>query len=470
MKENVVLINPPLVSCKGDFSGSGIPYMPILLASINHVIGGRHNVTVFDMYGDAPDDMVVDGCNIIHGKPLDSVKAYGGKDTVAVVYAGTALVLDSIIEIVSNLKSVGTKRIIVVENSQHVTALPLDIYSNKLIKAGADFIICGDPEYGIMDAIAGKSPVVCRYSMNGDDYPIPYWSGFPIGNYWRIPFAHVPRTNQKYMQLLTSRGCNGKCHFCTSPKLNDSRWRARSARSVFDEISYWYDNGIKEFHVEDLNPAIDKQRIKDLCQMILDSHMFIEIKVAAGLKIETINEETLLWMHDAGFTYMSFSPETGSNALLDLMNKKFDHEYAIRMLDFINSDRFINPIFTQACFIAGYPGETEDDFRQTERYVKRLAKAGLDEIAIFGFAPMPGSVAAGSTFMPSKRLTFGSGWRMNRHGVEYKRIRLAILFYICQMWYRPEKIFRFVRSKVWMTIKRVLYYRYKALWAKNKKQ
>lgn len=42
---------------------------------------------------------------------------------------------------------------------------------------------------------------------------------------------------------------------------------------------------------------------------------------------------------------------------------------------------------TQACFVLGFPGEEDRDRRETKAYVKKLAKAGLDETAFFVVRP-----------------------------------------------------------------------------------
>lgn len=467
MKQRVILINPPLVSDSSDYTGTGTPCWPIILASINSVLCGIDNieVSVFDLYGLDPNNIKKYGSNYRHGWKIDTLYYVGGNNDVAIVYDNYAIAHETVIEMIKILKEINIKRIIVVENGQHVTAFPLDIVYNELREAGADCVICGDPEGVIIDAVFGKLPDFGRYFVCGDKIPIPNWDGFPIENYWDLPFAHAPKTNRKYIPLLTSRGCFGKCLFCTNPFLNNSRWRARSAFNVFTEIMLWYNRGVREFHIEDLNPTVDKSRIIELCERIKILQIDVDIKIASGTKIETLDKEMLVYMHDAGFSYLSFSPESGSKYVLNKMNKGFNHKYAIDLVRFIKKE-FGNSMITQACFILGYPGERNCDIDLTIKYIKKLAKVGLDEIALFNWVPMPGSEISSriGTDVSFGKLSFSSDWRLYNDYLKRLRVKIVLMFYLINIFNGVDVWFNFRRTKVYMTIKRILLTKLMVIW------
>jgi radical SAM superfamily enzyme YgiQ (UPF0313 family) len=50
-----------------------------------------------------------------------------------------------------------------------------------------------------------------------DSLPFPAWALFPLENYWNLRFAHGPQTTERYLPLLTSRGCPYPCKFCVAP-------------------------------------------------------------------------------------------------------------------------------------------------------------------------------------------------------------------------------------------------------------
>ena len=81
-----------------------------------------------------------------------------------------------------------------------------------------------------------------------DSLPIPAWELFPLHNYWKLKYAHGPLSANRYLPMLTSRGCPYACRFCVIPKTNNLKWRARSATHVVDEMEHWFKKlGIREF-------------------------------------------------------------------------------------------------------------------------------------------------------------------------------------------------------------------------------
>jgi len=131
--------------------------------------------------------------------------------------------------------------------------------------------------------------------------------------------------------------------------------------------------GVAEFHLEDLDPTISDPRIRQICAEILLRGLKITWKIAAGTKVETMrNEETIDLMAQAGCRYISISPETGSPRLLKLMRKPFDLAHAVRLVRRMNQ---VN-IRSQACFVLGYPGETEKEFMETLAFVQEMDFAG----------------------------------------------------------------------------------------------
>src|SRR5207249_9887857 len=106
------------------------------------------------------------------------------------------------------------------------------------------------------------------------------------------------------------RGCPYPCEFCVVPATNNQKWRARSAQSVVDEIESCVGKyQVSEFHIEDLDPTISDQRIRDICQELWARRMDVTWKIVAGIKVETIrSEETIDLMAKAGCRYISISP------------------------------------------------------------------------------------------------------------------------------------------------------------------
>lgn len=451
--KRVVLVNPPIVTKKNDVTGTGVPFWPIPLAIIAAILDGKYEVKVVDMFGRNPTRKTIDGNLIMHGVPILASNFAIKKDDIVVIYSGHAIAHTTVLKIIERIKLSNPKKIIIIENTNFVNAYPLDYFYDDFKKAGA-VIIAGDPYGVIKKAIDGDYDTKERHQfMKVDSLPMPKWDGFPLENYWDLNYAHAPKTNKKYLQIYTSFGCPGICLFCTNPYINKSCWRPKSVKGVLEEITFWYAKGIREFHIEDLNPTVDKERILDLCKAVIHYGLKdLDLKIAAGTKIDYLDSETIRWMADAGFTYISFSPESGSKQVLELMNKKFEYEYVLGLIE--NMPR---KIITQACFILGYPGETIIDRNKTKKYAIKLAKAGVDEFAFFNFVPSVGSkISESMEHISTDDMTFSSDWRAFNKTLRRIRLKWIIELYVIKMLTYPiDTIVRFFRTKTWMTIKRV---------------
>ena len=266
------------------------------------------------------------------------------------------------------------------------------------------------------------------YISDIDNLGFPPWDLFNLENYWSLDYAHGPLTSNKYLPLLTSRGCPYPCTFCVVPETNEKKWRARSATNVVDEIEWCVKSfGVYEYHLEDLNPTINKRRIKEISKEIIKRKLKISWKIASGTKAETMDKETIVWMALSGCTYISISPESGSNNIMEKIGKPFPHEKVLNLVSIMHKCG----ISTQACFVLGYPGETDEDLSKTKAYIKKLVQSGISEIALFILTTVPGSIVYLNLkeFRPPdpSNMTFTPKWRKDIE--KYERVRNNFYFY-----------------------------------------
>jgi radical SAM superfamily enzyme YgiQ (UPF0313 family) len=297
-----------------------------------------------------------------------------------------------------------------------------------------------------------------------DKLPFPDWDLINLENYWNLGYAHAPLTEKKYLQILTSRGCPLICEFCVVPATNEKKWRPRSAKNVVDELEkYSKKYGVTEYHIEDLNPTVNRYRIIEICKLLIKRKLKLSLKFAAGTKAETFDINTIEWMAKAGFSYISISPESGSPRVLKLMRKYFNHEQALLQVKRMHE----LGIPSQACIVLGFPGETEEDLLLTKKYVKQLAKAGLDEVALFIMTPVPGSAVFDSVapgYKNISELTFTPKWRKEYKNLVKWRMKILALFVATKAIHHPDKIImngvnlmngRF-KTKTEMTLNRIM--------------
>jgi len=459
----ITLINPNIVTQADDVFGSGIPYMPITLAYVAaYLRKSGYTVKVIDAFGENPTKVRRKNDKYIQGLDIHEIIERINKNTQLIcVYAGLVVAHSITLEIINAIKQTFKTPIVVIENTQSVVAYSLKNVFTDFFKAGADYIILGEPELRIkklLEALSkeknkitmidglifksGKKIIINKkknYIKNLDSLPFPAWELFPIENYWKLGYSHAPLSSKKYLPLLTSRGCTYNCSFCIVPETNERKWRCRSPENIVDEIVYWLKKfGVKEFHIEDLNPTISNTRMIEISKLIIKRKIKIIWKIAAGTKIEHINKNTLRWMYKAGCRYISFSPESGSQHVLELMKKPFDYSFGIEMTKEMKKLKIIS----QACFVIGFPGETNKDLLKTKKYIKNLTKAGLDEVAIFIMTPIPGSIHFGKIqgYKRLDQLTFTPVWRNDFCYLNKFRKNVYLYFFFWKLLYFLEII------------------------------
>ncbi len=228
-----------------------------------------------------------------------------------------------------------------------------------------------------------------RFYQNPIHMPVPAWDLFPYKNYWKLPYSHGPKS-APYFPMLTSRGCPYPCTFCVVPATNDQKWRPRPAEEVVAEMTFspphlWgAELSVGRFEFNDRSGHTSRRSdIFYLAETGLPFHF----RLVSGTKVETLDGPTLDAMARGGCDYISISPESGSSRILQKMRKPFDHNHGLAMVKAMH-ERHIR---SQACFVLGHPEETEEDRALTESYVKKMVRAGVDEVAFFILSPLPGS-------------------------------------------------------------------------------
>jgi radical SAM superfamily enzyme YgiQ (UPF0313 family) len=198
---------------------------------------------------------------------------------------------------------------------------------------------------------------------------------------------------------------------------------------VVNEIERFInDFGVREFHLEDLNPTIQDSRMQEIARELIKRDLKVKWKIVAGTKIESIKSiETLQLMNESGLNYLSMSPESGSKKVLKEIGKPFDVNHALLMI----RKCYELKIRTQACFVLGYPTEKSFDRLQSLLLALRMTISGIDEIVVFIMSPVPGSEVYNSylgQFDSLASLSFSPRWRLDFLRLLLWRITFYTLF------------------------------------------
>jgi radical SAM superfamily enzyme YgiQ (UPF0313 family) len=181
--------------------------------------------------------------------------------------------------------------------------------------------------------------------------------------------------------VFTSRGCPYKCSFCDRPHLGKV-FRARSARNVVDEIEECTKMGIREFLFYDDTFTVNKKRVIDICNEIVRRGLDIGWDIRA--RVDTINEELLAHLKEAGCQGIHYGVEAGTAKILQILNKGITIRNVKKVFDLTRHYKI--PIL--AYFMIGNPAETRDDILTTFRVMKEL---NPDFVHMTILTPFPGT-------------------------------------------------------------------------------
>jgi len=457
-----IFINPQLVVQKNDKFTTGIVYMPITLAyAISNFKKANIKTKLIDLYGRNPTKCSKENNHLIFGEKVEDIdeNEFENADCIF-INANQVGNHISILNIIKFLKNKYKEiPISILENSQAVTAYSLSKIKDEFLKLGCDFILIGDLENVTVKLYKNLNNFEYLKTLNGiitksfcndkidfvsdlNDLPFPAWEDFPLENYWKLGYSHGPLSDKKYLPMLSSRGCPYPCNFCVVPKTNERKWRSRSPENVVKELEYFKDKlGVTEFHFEDLNPTVNDKRTKELCNLLIEKNLKISWKMVAGTKVESIKDlETVKLLKKSGCNYISISPESGSKDLMKEINKPFNYEHAIKIIKEMKK----NKIFSQACFVIGYPGEKKIDLKKTKNMIFNLTKIGIDEIAIFIITPVPGSKIYENFegFETLSNLTFSPIWRNDYKSLNRIRLQMYSIFLITKFIFHPIRVFK----------------------------
>jgi len=186
----------------------------------------------------------------------------------------------------------------------------------------------------------------------------------------------------KAMHLLTSRGCPFACGFCSAKEMSGGKVRYSSPEKVIAEIqsikaSY---PQFKWLFFYDDHLTLKKSRVIKLCEGIIKSRL--DSNWGCYGRVDSIDEEIVDAMKEAGCRMISFGVESGSDAVLDLMRKGINSKMIEKAVNTVKKRGLI----ARCSFIFGYPGERFKDSLST---ISLCRKLGLDaDEIIWNFNPV----------------------------------------------------------------------------------
>jgi len=258
----------------------------------------------------------------------------------------------------------------------------------------ADYVICGEGDEALPELVAalnsgGDLGAVKNLAfLEGETLRQNPWRPFvenlddlPIPNY-EVVHGWSARRGHRIVSIATSRGCPFNCRFCGVIRLFGRKYRFNSVDRVMQEIRQ---NGLKAHHVFfcDDNFTADRERIKKLCQRILQEKLNFEW--SAQVRVEAAKDEELMQLMARTGCYCVFvGLESINPATLKLYNKSQTVEGIKDCV--INFHR--HGIRVHGMFVFG---SEEDHYQVIRDTVKFSRDLDLDSLQYLILTPIPGT-------------------------------------------------------------------------------
>jgi radical SAM superfamily enzyme YgiQ (UPF0313 family) len=185
------------------------------------------------------------------------------------------------------------------------------------------------------------------------------------------------------LPIMTSRGCPSQCSFCTTARMFGKGFRARSPKSIVDELEWLRDeHGADAFSFYDDTFTLNKERAVTICNEIKNRK--IGLPWDCQTRVTQVSEELLATMRDANAQQVFFGVESGCQTILDAVKKGTTVEQNRRAIKMAKDAG----LFVAISVIIGYPEETREMLMQTIDLVKR---AEPDDVYICVATPYPGT-------------------------------------------------------------------------------
>ncbi len=345
----------------------------------------RYEVKVIDL--NQEDDNSLDGCvnRIVNNNP----------DVIGISCMSPSFHLAK--ELSWRLRE-KTKALLVIGGT-HVTALPYE----TLEKTGFHIAVIGEGEETFVELLSHLTPTGCVekfseikgvgiylkeldfHQFNGrrtvikslDDLPMPARDLVDVGKYTRTIMG------EKATNIITSRGCMGKCIFCMQEPMWQNKIRFLSSKKVMEEIDWIRSNwGINAFLFLDDTMSMKKSRFMEICEGLRERKSIWR----GWTRVDCVDKDITNAMVDSGCKMICLGVEHFDDNILKTLRKNITCEMNLEAIRTIKNSGLVARISV----IVGCPGETWDSVRLMR---DKIIESRPDDWLINIFVPLPGTEA-----------------------------------------------------------------------------
>lgn len=201
------------------------------------------------------------------------------------------------------------------------------------------------------------------------------------------PRSWEPHRRPMLAQLWSSKGCVARCTFC---QRSTKGYRVPRIQELDEHLQMLKERfNVGFIHILDENFSSDKVYAYELARTMKKHDM---MWLASGVRVSSVGSEDIKHYKENNCVCLKFGVETGSQKIMDLMEKKFTVERVYDTLKHCADHELYSPL----AVMVGMPGETNETAAETGRFLGRIAHMqGIDPsylgISIFYALPLTGT-------------------------------------------------------------------------------
>lgn len=214
-----------------------------------------------------------------------------------------------------------------------------------------------------------------------------------VRTFEEIAFRGYRQRTRAFLKI--QEGCNMFCSYCIIPYVRGPV-RSRPLESILREAENLAEDGFKEIVLTGIHLGLygtDFKEGPDLSEVVEELSKIEGIKRIRLSSIEAmeLTDEFVLKLAEIeNFCHHFHIPlQSGSDRILKLMNRRYTTSEFEERVEFIK--KVMPDVAITTDVIVGFPGETEEDFEDTRRFIEKIE---FSRLHVFKFSPRKGTPAA----------------------------------------------------------------------------
>jgi radical SAM superfamily enzyme YgiQ (UPF0313 family) len=283
------------------------------------------------------------------------------------------------------------------DNTPDINLYIIDKYGEQILSEALGLLKKGKPVDHLPNTARwdGKEHIFTdRKDLPLQDFGVA-WSSIPE-KYFKL----------KVMNVQASIGCPFKCEFCNFVKAKKYNF-VKSLDQLVGELKEISDRGVKYVRFVDDNFRLGRNDLNEVCKRFIKERL--NLKWMSFIRASSLTKVDFDLLRESGCVEAQIGVESADENILKNMNKNADPDMYFNVI----SRLLDNGISCSACFIVGFPGETEETYKRTIDFIDSIpndSQEGNFFWSIYPFLVLPLSPA----YEPEKKAQYKLKGYMDR--------------------------------------------------------